>query len=57
MPVPKRRMSRTNTRHRRARWAASRTDLVPIVIRGQTHLVPRRLQRAIERGYVEVDPR
>jgi large subunit ribosomal protein L32 len=57
MPVPKRRMSRSNTRHRRAQWSASRTDLVTVTVNGQTYRAPRRLLRAIERGYVAVDPR
>ncbi|MGA6167590.1 50S ribosomal protein L32 [Amycolatopsis magusensis] len=43
MAVPKRRTSRSNTRHRRARWKAAAPDLVPIVVDGQRQLVPRRL--------------
>lgn len=53
MAVPKRRTSRSNTRHRRSQWKASATDLVPVVVAGDTCLVPRRLVRAMERGYVE----
>lgn len=53
MAVPKRRTSRSNTRHRRSQWKASATDLVPVVVAGDTCLVPRRLVRAVERGYVE----
>lgn len=52
MAVPKRRTSRSNTRHRRAQWKASRTDLVPIRIQGVEHLVPRRLVRAYQRGLI-----
>jgi large subunit ribosomal protein L32 len=57
MAVPKRRTSRSNTRHRRSAWKATRPDLVPISVDGETHHVPRRLVRAVERGYVSLDPR
>ena len=50
MAVPKRRTSRSNTRHRRARWTAARPDLVPITVAGRTVRVPRRLIRAYQRG-------
>ncbi|MDT0345704.1 50S ribosomal protein L32 [Streptomyces litchfieldiae] len=50
MAVPKRKMSRSNTRHRRAQWKALTPQLVPIMIDGSTHLVPRRLVRAYQRG-------
>lgn len=50
MAVPKRRMSRSNTRHRRAQWRASAPRLVPIVVEGREYQVPRRLARAYERG-------
>jgi len=53
MAVPKRRTSRSNTRHRRAQWKAHAPDLVPVVIAGKKHLVPRRLMRAYQRGYLE----
>lgn len=53
MAVPKRRTSRSNTRHRRSQWKASASALVPVVVQGETCLVPRRLVRAVERGYVE----
>ncbi|GHF51031.1 large subunit ribosomal protein L32 [Amycolatopsis bartoniae] len=45
MAVPKRRMSRSNTRTRRARWQATAPDLVPIVVDGERKLVPRKLIR------------
>jgi large subunit ribosomal protein L32 len=48
--VPKRKMSRSNTRHRRAQWKATPPDLVPITINGGTHRVPRPLTRAYQRG-------
>ncbi len=55
MAVPKRRMSRSNTRHRRAQWKATVPDLVPVVVDGETHRVPRRLIGAVLDGLV--DPR
>lgn len=54
MAVPKRRMSRSNTRHRRAQWkATSAPALVPIVIDGREYRVPRRLVRAYQRGLIQ----
>lgn len=53
MAVPKRRMSRSNTRHRRSQWKAAPTALVPVTVAGRTHLVPRRLVRAVQRGLVD----
>ncbi|WP_189061890.1 50S ribosomal protein L32 [Longimycelium tulufanense] len=53
MAVPKRRTSRSNTRHRRAKWKASPPDLVPVVVNERTVRVPRRLVKAVQRGLVE----
>lgn len=50
MAVPKRKMSRSNTRHRRARWKATTAQLVPVTVDGSTVRVPQRLVRAYERG-------
>ncbi|WP_433356056.1 50S ribosomal protein L32 [Microtetraspora malaysiensis] len=50
MAVPKRRTSRSNTRHRRSQWRATAPDLVPITVNGEELLVPRRLVRAYRRG-------
>lgn len=50
MAVPKRKTSRSNTRHRRSQWKATAPDLVPITIDGRELLVPRRLVRAYRRG-------
>ncbi|MER5538572.1 50S ribosomal protein L32 [Streptomyces mirabilis] len=50
MAVPKRKMSRSNTRHRRAQWKAATARLVPITVDGASHLVPQRLAKAYERG-------
>ncbi|MEY4418492.1 MAG: 50S ribosomal protein L32 [Rhodoluna sp.] len=48
MPVPKRRMSRSNTRHRRSAWVANNTQLVKTVINGKTvYSLPHRA-RAVE---------
>lgn len=53
MAVPKRKMSRSNTRHRRSAWKATATQLVPIVIDGATHRVPRRLVAAAQAGLID----
>lgn len=53
MAVPKRRMSRSNTRSRRAQWKAADIDLVPIRIDGVEYRVPRRLVSAYQRGLIE----
>lgn len=52
MAVPKRRTSRSNTRHRRSQWKATARDLVPVVVDGRTHRVPRRLVAAVHAGLV-----
>ncbi|TKK91765.1 50S ribosomal protein L32 [Herbidospora galbida] len=52
MAVPKRKTSRSNTRHRRAQWKAAAPDLVPIVVDGERLLVPRRLVAAYQRGLI-----
>lgn len=52
MAVPKRRTSRSNTRHRRAQWKATAPDLVPVSVDGETRQVPRYLVRALHRGYI-----
>jgi large subunit ribosomal protein L32 len=53
MAVPKRRTSRSNTRHRRSQWKASAPDLVPVTIEGAEHRVPRRLLAAVHAGLVD----
>jgi large subunit ribosomal protein L32 len=50
MAVPKRKMSRSNTRHRRAQWKAATPALVPVTVDGVRYLVPQRLVKAYERG-------
>ena len=56
MAVPKRRTSRSNTRHRRAQWKATPVDLVPVTVDGRSYRVPRRLVRAVQRGLVDPAP-
>jgi large subunit ribosomal protein L32 len=53
MAVPRRRLSRSNTRHRRSAWKAVPPDLVPVVVDGEVHRVPRRLVRAVQLGHVD----
>ncbi len=53
MAVPKRKMSRSNTRSRRAQWKAVPVDLVPITVNGRQLRVPRRLVKAYQRGLIE----
>lgn len=57
MAVPKRRMSRSNTRHRRARWRATAPQLVPVTVDGTVHRVPRRLVSAYRRGLLRPEER
>jgi large subunit ribosomal protein L32 len=56
MAVPKRRTSRSNTRHRRSQWKATPIDLVPVTIAGETYRVPPSLVRAVHRSYVDPRP-
>lgn len=55
MAVPKRRMSRANTRSRRAQWKAKRPELVNVTVAGQQHKVPRRLLKAARLGLIDFD--
>ena len=50
MAVPKRKMSRSNTRSRRSQWKAAVPDLVPIKVDGETKLVPRKLMKHFHQG-------
>jgi large subunit ribosomal protein L32 len=52
MAVPKRKKSRSNTRHRRSQWKAHVSDLVPVTLEGREILVPRRLVRAYQTGLI-----
>jgi large subunit ribosomal protein L32 len=53
MAVPKRKMSRSNTRHRRAQWKATTPQLAPVTVDGQRHLVPQHLVKAYQRGLLK----
>ncbi|MET7640034.1 50S ribosomal protein L32 [Streptomyces sp. NPDC005438] len=55
MAVPKRKTSRSNTRHRRAQWKASRPQLVPLTLNGRTYQVPPHLVPAYRRGLLSVE--
>lgn len=57
MAVPKRRMSRANTRHRRSQWKAESPGLVNVSVAGQQHKVPRRLLKAVRLGLIDLDRR
>ncbi|ORB27474.1 50S ribosomal protein L32 [Mycolicibacterium parafortuitum] len=57
MAVPKRRMSRANTRSRRAQWKAEAANLVTVTVAGQPRKVPRRLLKAARLGLVDLDRR
>jgi len=53
MAVPKRKLSRSNTRHRRAQWKATTPQLVPVTVDGSVYQVPRRLVKAIRLGLID----
>lgn len=53
MAVPKRRMSRANTRARRSQWKARPQDLTPVDVDGAQVRVPRRLVRAVRSGLID----
>ncbi|MFC7676704.1 50S ribosomal protein L32 [Mycolicibacterium sp. GCM10028919] len=57
MAVPKRRMSRSNTRSRRAQWKTEATGLVNVNVAGQQHKVPRRLLKAARLGLIDLGRR
>jgi large subunit ribosomal protein L32 len=57
MAVPKRRMSRSNTRSRRSQWKAEKPELVGVNVAGQKHKVPRRLLKAARLGLIDLDKR
>lgn len=56
MAVPKRKMSRSNTRHRRSQWKATPPELVSVHTPQGTVLIPRRLVRAVRRGLIDIEP-
>lgn len=55
MAVPKRKMSRANTRTRRSAWKAKLTKLDNVTVRGSKVRIPRRLVKAYKRGLIDSD--
>lgn len=55
MAVPKRKLSRSHTRHRRSAWKATAPQLVTVRVEGRDVRVPRTLVTAVHRGLVDVD--
>ncbi|MET9211904.1 MULTISPECIES: 50S ribosomal protein L32 [unclassified Nocardia] len=53
MAVPKRRMSRSNTRSRRSQWKAAVPQLVPVTVAGVEYQVPRRIVGAVRKGLID----
>lgn len=54
MAVPKRKMSRSNTRTRRSAWKAKLTPLDNATIDGREVRIPRKLSKAYQKGLIEV---
>ena len=50
MAVPKRKMSRSNTRNRRSQWKAKLTELNTIRVQGREISVPRRPGTGLQGG-------
>jgi len=57
MAVPKRRMSRANTRSRRSQWKADNLPLQEEKINGVPQRMPRRLVKAAKLGLIDLDRR
>ena len=55
MAVPKRRMSRANTRARRSQWKSNNVALQEIKVNGRVYNVPRRIAKAVQLGLVDVE--
>ena len=53
MAVPKRRMSRSNTRNRRSQWKAKLPELNTIRVSGREISVPRPQVKAYKTGHLE----
>ncbi|WP_017611904.1 50S ribosomal protein L32 [Nocardiopsis salina] len=53
MAVPKRKMSRANTRTRRSQWKAQCPELVTVHLQGHEYRVPRNLVPAYRRGLID----
>ena len=50
MAVPKRKMSRSNTRSRRSQWKAELTELQTVRVQGREVRIPRKLAKAYKNG-------
>ncbi|AZG45244.1 50S ribosomal protein L32 [Gordonia sp. DT218] len=57
MAVPKRRMSRANTRSRRSQWKADNPALQEVKVNGVAQRIPRRLVKAAKAGIIDLDRR
>ena len=57
MAVPKRLMSRSNTRSRRSQWKTEAVGLVSVSVGGRQRKVPRRLLKAARLGLIDFDKR
>ena len=55
MAVPKRRMSRANTRARRSQWKSNNVALQEVKVNGSVYNVPRRIAKAVQLGLVDVE--
>ena len=55
MAVPKRKMSRANTRTRRSAWKADLTELNTIRVSGREVRVPRPLAKAYKSGLLHIE--
>ena len=55
MAVPKRKMSRANTRTRRSTWKADLTELNTVKVACREIRVPRRLAKAYKNGLLDVE--
>lgn len=55
MAVPKRKMSRSNTRTRRSAWKANLTELQTIKVQGREVRIPRRLAKAYQKGLLDTE--
>lgn len=54
MAVPKRKMSRSNTRSRRSQWKAELTELQTVKFAGGREVrIPRRLAKAAQKGLLD----
>ncbi|MCJ7858087.1 MULTISPECIES: 50S ribosomal protein L32 [Corynebacterium] len=55
MAVPKRRLSRANTHHRRSNWKSDNVALQSVKVDGREVQIPRRLVKAAKLGLVDLD--